>query len=229
MADLEENARRKAAGKKDISLSPIAIEIVRRIDALFAIERTINGQSADYRSRIDARIVIAPGQRQDAKAGAKALLGMRPGLDDDLEERRGRWTDLLAGGDQASRCPLAVATMGARHVIGDGGMAAPVGRTGVTGDPLSLVEDLDGLVGDTDIDQLKDQAVRGGIPVAVDLDVVVGGDAATLPARKDVTLVRQFSQLGTIDLGEQFGPARTEYSKACVARYTRRVYQEFRF
>src|SRR5712672_399504 len=36
MADLEENARRKAAGKKEIALSPIAIEIVRRIDVLFA-------------------------------------------------------------------------------------------------------------------------------------------------------------------------------------------------
>jgi hypothetical protein len=34
MADLEENARRKAQGKKDIPLSPTAIEVVRRIDAL---------------------------------------------------------------------------------------------------------------------------------------------------------------------------------------------------
>src|SRR6202167_2985986 len=52
MADIEENARRKAAGKKEIALSPIAIEIVRRIDALFAIERTINGQSADHRKAV---------------------------------------------------------------------------------------------------------------------------------------------------------------------------------
>ena len=52
MADLEENVRRKAAGKKEIALSPIAIEIVRRIDALFAIERTINGQSADHRKAV---------------------------------------------------------------------------------------------------------------------------------------------------------------------------------
>jgi transposase len=49
MADIEENARRKAAGKKDIALSPIAIEIVRRIDALFEIERSINGKSAGER------------------------------------------------------------------------------------------------------------------------------------------------------------------------------------
>ena len=49
MADIEENARRKAAGKKEIPLSPIAIEVVRRIDALFAIERSINGKSPEER------------------------------------------------------------------------------------------------------------------------------------------------------------------------------------
>ena len=52
MADIEENARRKAAGKKEITLSPIAIEVVRRIDALFAIERSINGKSAAERQAI---------------------------------------------------------------------------------------------------------------------------------------------------------------------------------
>ena len=49
MADIEENARRKAVGKKEIPLSPIAIEVVRRIDALFAIERSINGRSPEER------------------------------------------------------------------------------------------------------------------------------------------------------------------------------------
>ena len=45
MADLEENARRQAAGTKAIVLSLIAIEVVRRIDALFEIERSINGKT----------------------------------------------------------------------------------------------------------------------------------------------------------------------------------------
>ncbi len=49
MADIEENARRKASGKKEIPLSPIAIEVVRRIDGLFEIERAINGKSAEER------------------------------------------------------------------------------------------------------------------------------------------------------------------------------------
>ena len=49
MADIDQNARRKAAGKNETPLSPIALEIVRRIDALFAIERDINGKSPEER------------------------------------------------------------------------------------------------------------------------------------------------------------------------------------
>jgi transposase len=52
MADIEENARRKAAGKREIALSPMAIEVVRRIDGLFAIERSINGRSAAERQSV---------------------------------------------------------------------------------------------------------------------------------------------------------------------------------
>ncbi|MET4038247.1 hypothetical protein ABMB68_009828 [Bradyrhizobium sp. RT4a] len=52
MADLEENAWRKAAGKKAIVISPVAMEFVRRIDALFEIERSINGQNADQRKAV---------------------------------------------------------------------------------------------------------------------------------------------------------------------------------
>ena len=52
MADLEQSARLKAAGKQDVAISPIAVEIVRRIDALFAIERDINGQNAEHRRAV---------------------------------------------------------------------------------------------------------------------------------------------------------------------------------
>ena len=50
------SARRKAAGKKEIPLSPIAIEVVRRIDALFEIERTINGKSAAERLAVRQKL-----------------------------------------------------------------------------------------------------------------------------------------------------------------------------
>jgi transposase len=52
MADLAENARRKAQGKTPAVISPLALEAVRRIDALFDIERAINGQSADRRKAV---------------------------------------------------------------------------------------------------------------------------------------------------------------------------------
>jgi transposase len=52
MADLAENARRKAQGKKPPVISPLALEAVRRIDALFDIERTINGQSVERRKAV---------------------------------------------------------------------------------------------------------------------------------------------------------------------------------
>ena len=52
MADLAENARRKAQGKTTAVISPLALDAVRRIDALFDIERTINGQSAERRRAV---------------------------------------------------------------------------------------------------------------------------------------------------------------------------------
>jgi transposase len=49
LADIAANARR---GKKAAAISPIALEAVKRIDALFDIERGINGQSAEQRLRV---------------------------------------------------------------------------------------------------------------------------------------------------------------------------------
>ena len=52
MADLAENARRKVQGKKPAVISPLALEAVRRIDALFEIERGINSQSPERRRAV---------------------------------------------------------------------------------------------------------------------------------------------------------------------------------
>jgi transposase len=49
LADIAANAR---AGKNAAVISPIALEAVKRIDALFDIERGINGQKADERLRV---------------------------------------------------------------------------------------------------------------------------------------------------------------------------------
>jgi transposase len=49
LADIAANARR---GRKAAAISPIALEAVKRIDALFEIERGINGLSAEERQRV---------------------------------------------------------------------------------------------------------------------------------------------------------------------------------
>ena len=56
LADVQEAARRTARTRKlggiPGVISPIALEAVRRIDALFVIEREINGQSAEHRHAV---------------------------------------------------------------------------------------------------------------------------------------------------------------------------------
>ncbi|CAA6603878.1 conserved hypothetical protein [Rhodospirillaceae bacterium LM-1] len=49
LADLAAQAKRKSKGRKTAVISPLALEAVRRIDALFAIEQEINGLGADER------------------------------------------------------------------------------------------------------------------------------------------------------------------------------------
>src|SRR5438067_5255747 len=52
LADLAANARLRAQGKTTGVISPLALEAVRRINALFDIERAINGQSAERRREV---------------------------------------------------------------------------------------------------------------------------------------------------------------------------------
>jgi transposase len=52
IADIEASARRKAQGHVAAPISPLALEAVRRIDALFDIERGVNGQDADERRSV---------------------------------------------------------------------------------------------------------------------------------------------------------------------------------
>jgi len=52
LADIAASARRKAEGKTPLVISPLALEAVRRIDALFEIERAINGRNADERRAV---------------------------------------------------------------------------------------------------------------------------------------------------------------------------------
>ena len=55
LADVAANARR---GKNAAPISPIALEAVRRIDAIFDVERDINGQRADERLRVRREVAV---------------------------------------------------------------------------------------------------------------------------------------------------------------------------
>jgi hypothetical protein len=52
LADIEASVRRKAEGKAPAPVSPLALEAVQRIDALFEIEPGINGKSAEERRAV---------------------------------------------------------------------------------------------------------------------------------------------------------------------------------
>jgi transposase len=52
LADVEGSARRAARGTAPAVLSPICLDAVQRIDALFDIERDINGQGTEARQEI---------------------------------------------------------------------------------------------------------------------------------------------------------------------------------
>jgi transposase len=63
LADIEAAAPRKSQGKTPLVLSPVALESVKRPDALFQIELAINGLDADRRKAVrreqSARLVAA--------------------------------------------------------------------------------------------------------------------------------------------------------------------------
>ncbi|KKC34965.1 IS66 family transposase [Devosia psychrophila] len=81
LADIESSARRRADGKKPVPISPLAREIVQRMDRLFEIERAINGQSSQ--DRLTARQERSAPMVDELEA---LILKHRPGLSrhDDL-------------------------------------------------------------------------------------------------------------------------------------------------
>jgi len=59
LADVEAVAMKRAQGKSDAVVSPVAVEAVQRMNAIFDIERAINGKTADERLAV-RRDKVAP-------------------------------------------------------------------------------------------------------------------------------------------------------------------------
>jgi hypothetical protein len=84
LADIAENARRKAQGKATAVISPLALEAVRRIDALFDIERAINGESAERRRAVRQRPFDRRSRSLAARAARQAVARQRSCQSDGL-------------------------------------------------------------------------------------------------------------------------------------------------
>lgn len=105
LADIEASARRKAGGNKPAPISPLALEIVQRMDRLFEVERSINGRSSPDR-------LVA---RQECRAPLvdkleALMLKHRPGLSrhDDpakaMDYMLKRWTVFTRSLDDGRMC-----------------------------------------------------------------------------------------------------------------------------
>jgi hypothetical protein len=100
---------------------------------------------------------IGPGEAQDAETGSEALLGMRLGAHDRFHQCRGSWPDLDGKAHHLGRGPAGIAAVRARHVVGHGGVVALRRRARMGRDPLALMEQLDGGLGEACVEHLADQ------------------------------------------------------------------------
>src|SRR5271165_1561773 len=151
----------------------------------------------------DARRAIGAGEPHDAEAGAIPLLGMGPGLEDLLAERRRRLADLAGVLPDALDRPPGVAPVARGHVLGNGGVFPVAAGPQVDGDALALVEDLDAAGGQARVDLGAGEAVGDGVIVRVDVDMIVDADPALAPLAVFVGFSRQRLECWAIDLLEQ--------------------------
>ena len=93
--------------------------------------------------------------------------------------------------------------MARRHVLRDRRVLVRDARAQVARDPLALVEDLDGAVGEARLDSLPQQGERHRVVMVVDLDMIVGRDRAALPLGILVALARKPFQRRPVETGKE--------------------------
>jgi hypothetical protein len=83
-------------------------------------------------------------------------------------------------------------------MLSKGGMTVPLRRPGVTGNPSSLMEDLHGVCGYTNIDLLFYQLIGDGVIITLDLDMIIDMNPGLLPLGVDIGLSRKGFKGGLI-------------------------------
>ena len=174
-----------------------------------AVGARADGQAA-LAGRLQPGVAIGLGQPQDAEAGPEALLGMRLGAHDGLDQGGRSRPDLGGKGQHPRRRPAGVAPMRARHVLGRRRVPPLQRRPRMGRHALAGVEHLDRGVGDARLDHLADQPRRHRVEMPVHLDVVVGRHPAAPPLGIGVGLGRQRQQRRPVDRLEELPPAGAE-------------------
>ncbi len=123
--------------------------------------------------RLQARVTVLAGQREQAQAGAIAHLRVRFVGQLVLDDLPGVRADSLAPVEQALRRPLAVRLVRRRHVFALGAVGAAPLKSQVAGDPPVAVQDFHGMRAQPHIDALSGQGRGHAVEAAVHFDVVV--------------------------------------------------------
>ena len=136
-----------------------------------------SGPQRPCRRGLDALVTVALAQPRDSQARAIALLGNRFVDDDALAQDRGHWPNVASPLLNLLGRLRSLSLVTWRHVFHEGGEAASLQAASVDRDSLAIVERLDEGLGKAQLDRLMDQAIRDGVVVAAELDVVVEVDA----------------------------------------------------
>ena len=78
------------------------------------------------------------------------------------------------------------------------------------GDPLTLVEYLDGAGSEAHLDLGADEAMRDAVVMRLDLDVIVDADPADPPLGEHVRALRQVLECRPVDLLQQLAAGHAE-------------------
>src|ERR1700730_984633 len=139
---------------------------------------------------IEPLVPVGSGEPDDAETGAEALLGGCALIEYQVAQHRGGRSDRGGTLADALDSPAGVAPMTGRHVFRHGRVLVVAAHALMRGDPLTLVENLNGAGGEADLDFGADEAMRNAVVMRLDLDVIVDADPADPPLGKHVRAFR---------------------------------------
>jgi len=178
-----------------------------RGDTLVVEAADLDGPGGD---RFGAGVLDVAKQAHHAQTGPEALLGVRASGEDGDDQTLGLRANRGGPSPKPIRRPVRVAAMGTGHVIRVRAVASSAISTLMGSDPLAPMEDLDRAGGRPQIDLLPDEAVWHRVEEALELDVVIRGDAHQTPFGEFVVVAREAREGGGFDGLEEMAAAHAQ-------------------